>query len=803
MRRSQTMGLDPSSLGVNTNFFEMGGDSLLVIKLISMLRQTYNAGVGVADFLRHPTIADFALAISSSANPDSIASPATPHRQQRVASLLPRRKTHHKQRSTSTSKESTENLRGRTPSIVEGMQRSASSEERARSASVAQPSEEPRARSPSGYDRDTSTRTRTYTIANTNEADPRLRGSPQIDSTPAYRMRTPSHKETSPEIPGSRGPTRGRALTIEVPDPNRISPRLSLKEPARISPPPEGGHSPRALGIDSPRLSFTEPPNSPRVMPNNDYNRNPTVPKLFLEDMAVTPSTQNLINARVAGDTPPLTNALNHPPPPSPDYAARMASKDNEVTPGEPETEATPAPPTNKPSRLKRNRPKPARTISLSTLEDANTMNQVFTTPLPFLWLRQLIALIIVALPVLGSFAGSYIAVRIISEHYHINLFYLIPIVYPAGGFVSSIVFIPYKWIWIRRYKHCVMRLWSWKYMVWWALERYRYSSTSFYTLIFAYIIYRSFVSSLFLNYAAGTPFINFYYTLCGMSVGRNVYINTTNISEFDLVILEDEACIDEGTTLCGHVFEDGAMKLGDVLIRQYTTIGAWSIVNPYAEVDEGTEVGPFSLVALGMYIPPEETWQGSPAVKKSARPFEEHDVGPLFTYSAYAWTIPFVLFTWAFTTALFYGAALATIRMIIFVADKYGFLTAGGFLPIGLIGLGLAQTFAGLVTKRILLGRAFPGTYRVYGSYYLRRWAVAQVSKLSLLVSMIVSSTSLASWYYSLWGATVGKETEIMMVPSLCDSDLVSIGNSSFLGSETRFLTSQVKVSFLLLLVM
>jgi hypothetical protein len=308
-------------------------------------------------------------------------------------------------------------------------------------------------------------------------------------------------------------------------------------------------------------------------------------------------------------------------------------------------------------------------------------------------------------------------------------------------------------------------------------------------------LYHRSFISALFLGYAAGTPFINLYYTLCGMYVGRNVYINTTNISEFDLVMLEDETCIDDSATLCGHVFEDGAMKLGDVLIRQYTTIGAWSIVNPYAEVDEGTEIGPFSLVAFGAYIPPEENWQGSPAVRKSARPFEEHDVGPLFSYSSYIWTVPFVLMTWAITTALFYGAALANIRMLIYVANKYGFLTAGGFLPLSLIGLGLAQTLAGLVIKRILLGRAFPGTYRVYGSYYLRRWAVGQISKLSMLVSLVLSSTSLAGWYYSLWGATVGKESEIMMIPSLCDSDLVSIGHSSFLGSETRFLTSQVKV--------
>lgn len=298
----------------------------------------------------------------------------------------------------------------------------------------------------------------------------------------------------------------------------------------------------------------------------------------------------------------------------------------------------------------------------------------------------------------------------------------------------------------------------------------------------------------MFLHYAIGTPFLNWYYTLCGMYIGSKVFINTTRISEFDLVILEDETIIDESATLCGHAFEDGAMKLGDVLIRQYSTIGSWSVVNPYAEVDEGSEVGPFSLVSFGMYIPAETRWKGSPATQVGTRPFEENDVGPLYSYKSYLWTIPFVLISWVVITAIFYGAAFGNIRLLVYVADRYGFLTAGGFLPVGLLGMGLSQTFVGLILKRFLLGRAFPGTYRVYGSYYLRRWATAQVTHLSMLVTLALSTTSLAGWYYSLWGASVGNETEIMMIPPLHDSDLVSIGRSSFLGSETRLLTSQVK---------
>jgi acetyltransferase-like isoleucine patch superfamily enzyme len=278
------------------------------------------------------------------------------------------------------------------------------------------------------------------------------------------------------------------------------------------------------------------------------------------------------------------------------------------------------------------------------------------------------------------------------------------------------------------------------------------------------------------------------------MYIGRNVFINTTRVSEFDLIILEDESSVDDGATLCGHVFEEGCMKLGDVLVRQYSSVGAWSMVNPYAEIDEGTVIQPFSLISFGMYVPPETTWKGSPAVQVGTRPFEDYDFGPLYSYTSYFWTLPFVLLTWIFVTAVFYGSAFGNIRMLVFVANKYSILIAGGFLPVGLIGMGVSQVLAGLVVKRILLGRAFQGVYPVYGSHYLRRWAVAQVSALTFLTTIVISSTSLAGWYYRLWGAYVGKGTEIMSIPTLCDADLINFGRNSFFGSDTKFLCSQVK---------
>lgn len=464
------MGIDPSNLGVNTNFFEVGGDSLLVIKLISQLRQNYNMTVGVADFLHHPTISDFARAIPSSSvvpthDPSSAMAPPQ-LRPQRIASLLPRRKTVHKGRSPSVASRGDGSprtpddgsFRSRTPSAIDKDTRGRTTssfihtEERMRSGTVVSP-EEYRARTPSGYEG----RGRTLSVAGPGEAEP-------------HRVRIPSAHERREEL---AIPMRARALSsVDVPPTfSQISPR---------------GEPPK-----SPKFSALDPFKLPRT-------HHPVIPQLALEDIIISDSpidstrktSPDLRDMRSESDGSHDSssgfgllrngnNSQSGPAPPSPDHAlctkqASILAAGAGKTPGSPGS-----------SRLLKR--KPSRTISVMQLEDINSNTQVFTKPLSFLFLRQLIAVFILVLPIVSAFVGSYIGVRILTDYFDINSYFLVPLVYPAGGIVSTLGFIPYKWIWIGRYKHCVMRLWSWKFMVWWALDRYRFV---YYLLIFSLVTY-------------------------------------------------------------------------------------------------------------------------------------------------------------------------------------------------------------------------------------------------------------------------------------------------------------------------
>lgn len=65
---SEVLGVE--RVGVNTNFFDLGGHSLLLVRVHSRLRKTLQTSLSVIDLFLHPTVRSLAQAISASAKSD-------------------------------------------------------------------------------------------------------------------------------------------------------------------------------------------------------------------------------------------------------------------------------------------------------------------------------------------------------------------------------------------------------------------------------------------------------------------------------------------------------------------------------------------------------------------------------------------------------------------------------------------------------------------------------------------------------------------------------------------------------------
>ncbi|HCN88833.1 MAG TPA: hypothetical protein DIT28_06595, partial [Oxalobacteraceae bacterium] len=99
-----------------------------------------------------------------------------------------------------------------------------------------------------------------------------------------------------------------------------------------------------------------------------------------------------------------------------------------------------------------------------------------------------------------------------------------------------------------------------------------------------------------------------------GCHIGRGVYMDTTDVTEFDCVTIGDDSEINALACPQTHLFEDRVMKIDHVSIGKGVYLGPRSAVLYSAKVADHARVGALTLVMKGEYIPAGSSWSGCPA---------------------------------------------------------------------------------------------------------------------------------------------------------------------------------------------
>ena len=165
-------------------------------------------------------------------------------------------------------------------------------------------------------------------------------------------------------------------------------------------------------------------------------------------------------------------------------------------------------------------------------------------------------------------------------------------------GLLSFLLVAAIKWILLGRYRPRAAPMWT--LFVW--------LSEAVTTL------YESLAVPNLLGLLRGTPMLPWALRLLGAHVGRGVYMDTTDLTEFDCVWIGDEAELNAGCGPQTHLFEDRIMKIGPVEIGRQATVGSRSTILYNSQVGDRTQLGPLTLVAKGERLPAGTRWEGSPA---------------------------------------------------------------------------------------------------------------------------------------------------------------------------------------------
>ncbi|WLT31300.1 Pls/PosA family non-ribosomal peptide synthetase [Geothrix sp. PMB-07] len=173
-----------------------------------------------------------------------------------------------------------------------------------------------------------------------------------------------------------------------------------------------------------------------------------------------------------------------------------------------------------------------------------------------------------------------------------------LPLLYFAGGLAACLFVVAVKWAVIGHYKPSEKPLWC---SFIWRTE-----------LVSG--LHENLADSWLLRLLAGTPLVPLYFRLLGARIGRRVCMESTWLTEYDLVDIGDGAQLNSDCTIQTHLFEDRVMKMDRIHLGPGCSVGMDSVVLYGSRLEAGSVLGDLSLVMKGESLPVSTRWEGSPA---------------------------------------------------------------------------------------------------------------------------------------------------------------------------------------------
>ena len=139
---------------------------------------------------------------------------------------------------------------------------------------------------------------------------------------------------------------------------------------------------------------------------------------------------------------------------------------------------------------------------------------------------------------------------------------------------VTPLIFVLIKWLVIGKYQEGRYAIWSNYYLRWWFVD----------------VVRKLFGKGIF---GSSEELLAFYYRLLGASIGEGARISTqTDLAEFDLVVIGEQACV-EYSTVRPFGVDNGCMVLGPVVVGNHSSVGVRSVVAPFTCIPDGFHLGP------------------------------------------------------------------------------------------------------------------------------------------------------------------------------------------------------------------
>lgn len=336
---------------------------------------------------------------------------------------------------------------------------------------------------------------------------------------------------------------------------------------------------------------------------------------------------------------------------------------------------------------------------------------------------------------------------------------------------ILSCFAIAFKWVVIGKIKPGRYQMWGSYYFRFWIVDKV--------------------INICPVTYFTGTSIMNAFLRLLGAKIGKNVYINTSAISVFDLLKVGDNVSICTDTHLRGYNIADGYLHIGTISLGNDCFVGTRCCLAPDTTMEPNSSIEDLTLVPEGGVIPSNEHWGGSPAEKISDNKPQTSrklwSVWNSFLFFVSIFIIPLI-------TMLAYFPGLMLITHLDYISEHYHFL----WTTIG-VGFSFVVLLTLIITflKWSMLGNIKEGKYTVNSFFYYKKWFFDQLMKLSLQVIGTLYTTLYLQIWFKMLGVKMGKRVEISTVEFI-SPDLLETGNECFLADSVSVGASHVRNGYI-----
>ncbi|RUR09444.1 amino acid adenylation domain-containing protein [Legionella sp. km772] len=227
---------------------------------------------------------------------------------------------------------------------------------------------------------------------------------------------------------------------------------------------------------------------------------------------------------------------------------------------------------------------------------------QTYDPPKKLYYVRLGIELFRIILPTAFSFVALFNLLYILDfmlDHYS---WLATALVLPFAEFFITVglvsLLVGLKWLLLGKLKPLTKPIWD---IFIWKNDVIEYS-------------YNYYINPHYTNKVLGTPFAMWLHRCLGTKVGKRVFTDSAEFSEFDLITIGDDVCINAETILQTHLYEDRIFKVSQVTINKGANIGVGSIILYNTLMEENSTLGSLSLLMKGERLPANTQWAGIPA---------------------------------------------------------------------------------------------------------------------------------------------------------------------------------------------